>query len=118
MSQVLNSLVACIPEQYQDIYGHPEFNGSSSRGCAERETWVRKIICEIQEKTGKKNLRVLDLGCAQGYYSFIASELGCSVLGVDKSMPHRPIQSLITGIPIRAVLYRWMAVLLIHPVPM
>lgn len=83
MSQLLQNLVESIPEQYQDIYGHPEFRGKSSRDCSERGIWVKKIIGEMQERKGKKNLRVLDLGCAQGYYSFVASDLGCTVLGID-----------------------------------
>ncbi len=83
MGQSLLSLLEKIPEQYQDIYGHPEYSLNSSRDCSQREKWVREIIHEIQEKTGRENLRVLDLGCAQGYYSFVAAELGCSVLGVD-----------------------------------
>ncbi len=83
MSQLLQKLIAEIPEQYQDIYGHKEYNKSSSRDCSKREEWIRRIIREIQEKTGKKELRVLDLGCAQGYYSLVAAEMGCNVVGVD-----------------------------------
>ncbi len=83
MNQHLRDLLAEIPEQYQDIYGHPEYSGNHSRDCLKREKLIRQIIHEIQGKTGKKELKVLDLGCAQGYYSFVAAEMGCDVFGID-----------------------------------
>ena len=75
--------VDALPEIYQTIYGHPEYNNDSSRKCAERESDILKVIKLYQNYLGKKKLRVLDIGCAQGYYSFTLQNAGCLVDGVD-----------------------------------
>lgn len=72
-----------LPEIYQNIYGHPEYDNDSSRHCEEREALLRKIISDYQAYSGKREIRVLDLGCAQGYYSFCCADSGAVVDGID-----------------------------------
>ncbi len=71
-----------IPEQYQDIYNHPEYD-NNKRNCNERLIAISGIIKAYQSLVGKKNIKVLDLGCAQGFFSFSLAEMGCEVTGVD-----------------------------------
>ncbi len=79
----LKELVEKLPEIYQNIYGFPEFNGESSRNCEIRKSVIIKTLQDFQKKLGKTNLKILDLGCAQGFYSFSAAEVGCEVHGID-----------------------------------
>lgn len=82
MSEI-KKLVEALPEVYQNIYGHSEFDEDSSRNCDIRKSCIIEIVKAFQDKLGKKELKVLDLGCAQGYYSFSVAELGCQVDGID-----------------------------------
>lgn len=79
----INEYVAKIPEIYQRIYRHPEYDDKSSRVCDDREKLIVDIVRQYQEATGEKAVRVIDIGCAQGYYCFKLAELGCSVCGID-----------------------------------
>lgn len=79
----INELIDALPEIYQNIYGHPEYNKDSSRKCDEREADIVKTVSELQRFKGKKNLRVLDVGCAQGYFSLVLASMGCDVYGID-----------------------------------
>jgi len=72
-----------LPEIYQNIYGHPEYDGETSRKCREREVIIKKVVNDYRRSTGKETIKVLDLGCAQGYYSFTLAEMGCKVDGID-----------------------------------
>ena len=79
----IKELVEDLPEIYQNIYGHSEYDGDSSRNCEQRKKVVLDVVREYQSYIGKKDLRVLDLGCAQGFYSFTLANEGCIVDGVD-----------------------------------
>ena len=79
----IENLVKKLPEVYQKIYKHPEYDSSSSRGCDDRAAAIIPIIKEYQKKTKKKKIKILDIGCAQGFYSFKLAELGCDVKGID-----------------------------------
>ncbi|MBR4159850.1 MAG: methyltransferase domain-containing protein [Spirochaetia bacterium] len=79
----IENLVIKLPEVYQKIYKHPEYDSSSSRGCDDRADAIIPIIKEYQKKTEKKKIKILDIGCAQGYYGFKLAELGCEVKGID-----------------------------------
>lgn len=82
----MNKLQDCVdelPELYQNIYGHKEYDNESSRNCKERGIVIAGIIEQFRQKKGGKQLKILDLGCAQGYYCFVLSSLGCKVHGID-----------------------------------
>jgi O-antigen chain-terminating methyltransferase len=73
----IEKLVSELPEVYQKIYGHPELSGNTSRLCEDREQYIVQIVGNLQKKLGRKNLKVLDIGCAQGYFSLTLAKLGC-----------------------------------------
>lgn len=79
---MIEQLVADLPEVYQPIYGHPELSGQVSRSCADRLAHIARIHDALQHLLGRP-LKVLDLGCAQGYFSFNLAERGAQVHGVD-----------------------------------
>ena len=79
----IENLVKKLPEIYQKIYKHPEYDSSSSRGCDDRADAIIPIIKEYQKKTKKKKTKILDIGCAQGFYGFKLAEQGCDVKGID-----------------------------------
>lgn len=83
MIDKIREAVDALPEKYQQVYGHPELSDNSSRICQDRERLLTKVICNLQNYSGKKKLKILDIGCAQGYYSFTAAKLGCEVNGID-----------------------------------
>ncbi|WP_411280678.1 glycosyltransferase [Gemmatimonas sp.] len=76
------ALVRALPEIYQSIYGHPEYAVSAARGCEDRLTYLVAIHDQLRAALGRP-VRVLDLGCAQGYFSIALAKRGASVLGVD-----------------------------------
>ncbi len=82
MNNSLSKSVAALPEVYQPIFGHPEFSGGISRTCGDRLEQITKIYKMLQMYLGRP-LRVLDLGCAQGYLSFSLARLGAVVHGID-----------------------------------
>jgi len=79
----ITSLVKALPEVYQPIYGHPEFNDLASRPCDDRLRLITSIYTSLAGEIGRP-LRVLDLGCAQGYFSLHLAELGATVRGIDR----------------------------------
>jgi SAM-dependent methyltransferase len=81
-SSKLQSLVAALPELYQPIWGHPELSRGASRPCQDRLTLLIDTCKSIGKLVGRK-IRVLDLGCAQGYFSLGLAEIGAEVHGVD-----------------------------------
>lgn len=78
----VGALVAALPEKYQPIFAHPELSDGSSRGCQDRFVLIRECARLLQAEVGRP-LRVLDLGCAQGYFSLSLAADGHSVHGVD-----------------------------------
>ena len=81
-STALSGLVAELPEVYQPIFGHPELCPNVSRRCDDRLAQVISVYRAL-ETVFARPLRVLDLGCAQGFFSHNLSELGARVHGVD-----------------------------------
>ncbi len=79
---MIESLVAQLPEVYQPIFGHSDFADHASRPCADRLEVILGVYDALQNLMGRP-LRVLDLGCAQGYFSLNLASRGASVLGVD-----------------------------------
>ncbi len=79
----IQKCVEALPEVYQNIFNHPEYNEDTSRNCEERLGCLTGIVKAYQEYSGTKELKVLDLGCAQGFYSFSLASLGCEVRGID-----------------------------------
>ena len=79
---MIEKLVSDLPEVYQPIHGHPELSGQVSRSCFDRLEHVIRIHDALQRLLGRP-LKVLDLGCAQGYFSFNLAERGAIVYGVN-----------------------------------
>jgi len=75
-------LVAELPELYQPIYGHPELSETASRDCDDRLRVIGDAYLALA-RVHARPLRVLDLGCAQGYFSLNLAALGAKVTGVD-----------------------------------
>jgi SAM-dependent methyltransferase/predicted NBD/HSP70 family sugar kinase len=75
----LERLVAALPEVYQPIFG---LSAGACRPCEDRLAQVSRIYLMLAQKLGRP-LRVLDLGCAQGFFSFSLARLGATVFGVD-----------------------------------
>ncbi len=74
--------VMALPEIYQPIFAHPEFSSQALRSCEDRLESIMQIYEPLQAKLGRP-LRVLDLGCAQGYFSLSLAQKGAKVVGVD-----------------------------------
>ncbi|WP_337027014.1 methyltransferase domain-containing protein [Pantoea eucalypti] len=82
MNSDIQELVQALPECYQPIYGHPELVVSSSRNCDDRLSKIENIFVLLKEKLGRP-LRLLDLGCAQGFFSFNLAKHCSKVTGID-----------------------------------
>ncbi len=78
----LAALVAALPECYQPIYGHPELSVHASRPSADRLAHVAAVHDTLTRGLGRP-LRVLDLGCAQGFFSLSLAARGAHVRGVE-----------------------------------
>lgn len=78
----LEQVVSSLPEIYQPIYQHEEFRFMSSRACDDRLVHIRKVYDALQNQLNRQ-VRVLDLGCAQGYISLTIASWGADVVGVD-----------------------------------
>lgn len=79
---MIEQLVADLPEVYQPIFGHSDFSDHASRPCADRLEVIAVIYDALQALLGRP-LKVLDLGCAQGYFSLSLASRGASVRGID-----------------------------------
>lgn len=86
MNEKLNVAVSELPEVYQPIFGHPEFDNIASRKCHDRWLEIDKFYTAICDDK-KRSLRILDLGCAQGFFSLSLAAKGALVTGIDYS-PH------------------------------
>ncbi|WP_369790605.1 methyltransferase domain-containing protein [Rouxiella sp. WC2420] len=82
MKNKIKELVDLLPEVYQTIYGHPDLSQVVSRECFDRLTEINIVYSALEDKLGRP-LRVLDLGCAQGFFCLSLAERGATVLGID-----------------------------------
>ena len=80
----LAHLVGALPEVYQPIFGHPEYDAAASRRCDDRLQQARSVVQALATALGRAP-RVVDLGCAQGYFSLGLAAVGAVVRGVDIS---------------------------------
>jgi O-antigen chain-terminating methyltransferase len=78
----LEDAVAALPEKYQPIYGHSELSDNASRTSEDRVAHIVRVYDLISSHL-KRPLRVLDIGCAQGFFSFSLAEKGATVVGID-----------------------------------
>ncbi|WP_447882894.1 methyltransferase domain-containing protein [Serratia fonticola] len=85
--QSITALVKQLPEVYQPIYKHPEFTAQASRSCFDRLETIASAYDYISKEKGRP-LKVLDLGCAQGFFSLSLAERGAIVTAVDYSQPN------------------------------
>ena len=74
----LAELVKDLPEFYQPIYGHGEWDDKPLRNCRDRLSVIKKIYDDLSARL-QRPLRVLDLGCAQGFFSLNIASWGGSV---------------------------------------
>lgn len=81
-AETLSALVSGLPEVYQPVYGHPELSAQVSRPCHDRLEKVLQVYASLQQQLGRP-LKVLDLGCAQGFFSLNLAERGATVHGID-----------------------------------
>ncbi|MGC1000949.1 class I SAM-dependent methyltransferase, partial [Pantoea agglomerans] len=58
-----------------------------SRSCLDRLEKISSVYNYISEEKGRP-LKVLDLGCAQGFFSLNLAELGAIVTAIDYSQPN------------------------------
>ncbi|MGT2446635.1 methyltransferase domain-containing protein (plasmid) [Ensifer adhaerens] len=78
----LEVAVAALPEKYQPIYRHEELSNDASRGSEDRLEQILSVYDSLSAHL-KRPLRVLDIGCAQGFFSFTLAERGAVVTGID-----------------------------------
>ena len=79
---LLSSLISAIPEVYQPIFGHPETGLDSSRPCVDRLAELSNVVHLLTTELGRP-IRILDLGCAQGFFSLSLARMGAVVHGID-----------------------------------
>lgn len=78
MSENINLIAAVetLPEFYQPIYGHIEqWKNKPLRNCEDRLPDIERVYDALSLEL-KRPLRVLDLGCAQGFFSFNIAHKG------------------------------------------
>ena len=76
------SLVNDLPECYQPIFGHPELSSQVSRASEDRLSSIIETYDRLSNVT-ETPLKVLDLGCAQGFFSLNLAARGADVTGID-----------------------------------
>lgn len=78
----IKRLVDMLPGCYQPIFGHEELSDHAARICRDR---LEPIVesCRQLAKQLERNLRILDLGCAQGFFTFNLATEGHEVVGLD-----------------------------------
>ncbi|WP_294902756.1 methyltransferase domain-containing protein [Tatumella sp. UBA2305] len=82
MKKKIEQLVSELPEIYQTIFGHPQWNSDAARDCNQRLLLIKQYYDQLSEALGRP-LRVLDLGCAQGFFSLSLAGYGATVKGID-----------------------------------
>lgn len=71
----VTAAVQAIPYLYQPIFGYQILGAKPIRNCEDRLADVKKIYDLLSAELGRP-LRVLDLGCAQGFFSLNAAKWG------------------------------------------
>ncbi|WP_368195847.1 methyltransferase domain-containing protein [Aeromonas sp. R2-2] len=79
---MIEELVSALPEVYQPIYRHQELSGQVSRSCEDRLKHIFRVHDALRNLLGRP-IRVIDLGCAQGFFSLNLAKRGAVVHGVD-----------------------------------
>lgn len=82
MTDKINRLVGALPERYQPIYGFDNFTSDAERESSDRLEIVMNIA-NLMVNHLQRPIRVLDLGCAQGYFSLNLADVSESVTGID-----------------------------------
>ena len=75
-------LIEKLPEQYQQIFSYSQYDSLGSRKCDSRLKKILDVYNQIKKQL-ERELKVLDLGCAQGYFSLNLAKEGACVSGVD-----------------------------------
>lgn len=75
--------VAALAEVYQPIYGHPELSAAAVRPGADRLDTILAAHDALRGLLGRP-LRVLDLGCAQGFFALNLAARGARVTAIDR----------------------------------
>src|SRR5260221_4116877 len=83
-------LIGNLPEVYQPIYGFNDFNDNTTRDCYDRWQVVQAVADRLRAHL-KRPLRVLDIGCAQGFFCFNLAAAGDEVYGVDWKPENIPL---------------------------
>jgi O-antigen chain-terminating methyltransferase len=78
----MGQLVAKLPERYQPIFGFPQLDEDASRQCSDRLGIIRTALEAFVKHYGRP-LRLLDLGCAQGFFTMSVADFCESVVGID-----------------------------------
>ncbi|HEU0118674.1 MAG TPA: methyltransferase domain-containing protein [Alphaproteobacteria bacterium] len=78
----LDELVNALPEIYQPIYGHAEYDARSGRKVEERFQSILAVHDALRRQLGRP-VRVLDLGSAQGWFCLSLAKAGAQTLGID-----------------------------------
>jgi 2-polyprenyl-3-methyl-5-hydroxy-6-metoxy-1,4-benzoquinol methylase len=68
---------------YQAIYRFPSLAGQNSRSCEDRCIAIENHLRNELECKDLRHLRILDVGCAQGYNSLYFAARGAKVFGTD-----------------------------------
>lgn len=84
-SDVIGELVSKLNEVYQPIYGYPEHSRKASRKGDIRLLDIKNVHDALQKGLGRQ-VRVLDLGCAQAWVGLHLAQAGAKVVGVDMSI--------------------------------
>ena len=82
MTKNLKTLVSELPEIYQTIFGHPEWDGDAARDCNQRLDLITEQYDNLSRVLGRQ-LKVIDLGCAQGFFSLSLASKGATIVGID-----------------------------------
>ena len=89
----LEDAVHALPEVYQPVYGH-EYKFKYKRESIDRLNKI-KIVCKNLQSHLKRKLRILDVGCAQGYLSFNLSKYCKTIDAVDGCLQNINLCNLI-----------------------
>lgn len=82
VSDKINRLVEALPERYQPIFGFEDFTSEAERESSDRLAIVMNIA-NLLVKHLQRPIRVLDLGCAQGFFSLNLAGISESIVGID-----------------------------------